>query len=177
MLYHFLLIMKMHESMQIFETVRDIPYMTSANTLRTCFYKCNKLKEQLTSIGYECELMIGDFKWSALQLPSSVMYLCDNDHGRHVVLRVRRFHQDWIILDPTIDKMLSSHFQVEVWDGVHSTGMMMPLDNIRIYNPYSVSERVRSKLKRLLFFRVNNHEFYEAVDSWLTSIRNQYHEG
>jgi hypothetical protein len=116
--------------------------------------------------------MIGDFYWSDLKLPKEIMRLCNKDKEGHVFLRVKApTGGGWMNLDPTIDIALGEYFTVEQWDGRSSTGIMMPLTNIRVYRPFSFLERTKSKARRLLHRTEPNKVFYRAFDSWLDDMR------
>ncbi len=164
--------MKAFNETQLFNRIRDIPYRTSGARAQSCFKKSMVLKRELEACGYSCNIMIGDFYWSDLNLPQEVIKLCVKNEGRHAFLRVKKLGgENWTNLDPTIDAALGGYFTVEQWNGRSSTGILTPLANIRVYKPLSFLERVRSKVRQLHRQTDPNKAFYKAFDNWLEDLR------
>lgn len=164
--------MKAFSETQLFDRIRDIPYRTSDGSAQSCFDKCIALKRELDARSYICDLMIGDFYWSDLKLPKEIMKFCNRNAESHVFLRVKApTGGGWMNLDPTIDAALGKFFTVERWNGRSSTGILTQLTNIRVYRPFSLLERTKSKVWRLLNRTEPNKAFYEMFDSWLDDVR------
>lgn len=158
---------------KIFRQIRDIEYRISDDAAQSCFDKCMLLKRDLSTLGYECRLMIGDFKWSQLDLPEYLMKNCKRDAERHVFLQVRLPEQAWQNLDPSADAKLKAIFKIEDWDGRGSTGLLMKVKRVRVYSPFSLPTRIAVAIKRVLQTDDPNTLFYHMVDEWFDEVRRQ----
>lgn len=162
--------MKAFDAIAAFNAVRNIPYQTSDDARTSCYDKAVLLKSKLEPLGYSCQLMIGEFDWSDLPLPSSVLSLPHPKPERHVFLRVSSPGWSDQHIDPTVDDALGNTLTVPQWDGKSDTALLANLKRIKLYNPRSPWERVRGLMRKIIK-PVNSEEFYLALDGWLQAQR------
>jgi hypothetical protein len=165
------LTMKAKNRIEIFNSVRDLPFRITGKNPMYCSKKCNLLKKKLANIGMESKIMVGSFKWTDLALPKDILRFINKDPEGHAFLRVYIPEtKKWVDVDPTWDNLLSDVFQISEWDGKSDTILMTKLNKIREHKKAKFLRRLYIKIKRK-FIKENNHNFYVQLDTWLDSVR------
>ena len=174
MLFRFLPTMKAKKIIKLFEDIRDLPYGTSGDaSVYSCYQKATLLAKELQNMGITTQLLIGEFDWANTPIPQHILQLRRLCYQRHVILRVH-LGDSFCDIDPSVDAGLAHILPMPQWDGSKNTTTLAPMQNIRPYYPYSLHERIMSRLKRL-FLRSNPDEFYTKLDTWLASRRHTTH--
>lgn len=163
--------MKTSERINLFNSIRDVPFCIMGKKAAYCFSKNKQLKNSLESIGIKSKMMQGWFKWSELNIPEKIKSLIVTDRQKHVFLEVYIPEKNkWVYIDPTWDIHLKSFFPIAQWDGINETILMTKLTGISEYKKTSILYRVVNKVKRKLNFK-NNNDFYHALDGCMNEIR------
>lgn len=169
--FHSPLTMKAENRIEIFNSIRDVPFRITGKNSMYCSKKCKLLKRRLADIGIESKIMVGNFKWTDLDLPKNIVQFINKDREGHAFLRVYIPEtRKWVDIDPTWDNSLSNVFQISNWDGNNDTVLMTKLDKVREYKKASFFRRLCIKIKRK-FVNESNHDFYVQLDNWLDSVR------
>jgi len=165
--------MKISERINLFNSIRDLPFCIMGKKAAYCFSKSKQLKNGLESIGIKSRMMQGWFKWSDLNIPEKIKTLIVADRQKHVFLEVYIPEKNrWVYVDPTWDIYLKSIFPIAQWDGINEANLMTKLTGVSEYKKASILHRTINKVKRKLHFK-NNDNFYRALDRWIDEIRSE----
>lgn len=163
--------MKISERINLFNSIRDVPFCIMGKKAAYCFSKNKQLKSSLELIGIRSRMMQGWFKRSELNIPEKIKTLIVADRQKHVFLEVYISEKNqWVYVDPTWDIKLKSIFPIAQWDGISETSLMTKLTGISAYEKASVLRRTINRVKRRLNFK-NNDNFYCVLDEWMDEIR------
>ena len=164
--------MKISERIDLFKSIRDVPFCITGKKVAHCFSKNKQLKNSLESIGIKSKMMQGWFKWSELNIPEEIKFLIATDRQKHVFLEVYIPEKNkCVYVDPTWDIHLKSIFPIAQWDGINETILMTKLTRISKYKKASIRRKIINKVKRKLNFK-NNDNFYHVLDVWMDEIRS-----
>jgi len=157
---------------EVFKTVRDIPYripLALGEKDECCNSKHKVLKDLLVKQGFECRYRMGSFLWGSFDLPDTVLSVHHDDLGSHVWLEIL-IEGKWVTVDATWDAGLKKIFHVNEWDGKsHTETAVKPL---KIFTPQK-SEKImnnESEEGALSDLKING-EFYKAFNNWLEEQR------
>lgn len=169
--------MNNQQRIQIFESVRGVPYripLDAGEDSFSCLGKNKRLMKELQQLGLDVRWRVGTFRWSDLGLPKEIQKVPHDDDATHAYLEVN-IRGEWKAIDATWDKVLSAVFPVAEWNGIDSTVVGVPLREI--YSPEE-SASIMKPLDDLIEyekafvedFKVNG-EFYKAFNQWSREIR------
>ncbi|EKE19405.1 MAG: hypothetical protein ACD_9C00029G0005 [uncultured bacterium] len=171
--YHSQRIMKISERIELFDSIRDVPFCLMGKNAFYCFSKNNLLRKKLAIGGIESVLMQGWFKWSELAIPQEAKKLIRKDKQKHVFLKVFIPEKnEWVYIDPTWDKALENVFPIAEWNGVDETVLMTKLSKISEYEKRNILARIISKMERR-FYPEGNNKFYHWLDKWMDEKRTK----
>ncbi|NTV41608.1 MAG: hypothetical protein HGA61_05055 [Candidatus Moranbacteria bacterium] len=164
-------IMKISERVELFDSIRDVPFCLMGKNAFYCFSKNNLLRKRLALGGIESVLMQGWFRWSDLEIPQEAKNLIRKDRQKHVFLKILiPERSEWVYVDPTWDKALEDVFPIAKWNGVDETVLMTKLSRISEYKKRNIFERIINKVERK-FFPEGNSQFYFWLDEWMEKKR------
>jgi hypothetical protein len=163
--------MKISERIELFDSIRDVPFCLMGKRAFYCFTKNNLLRKKLAIGGIDSVLMQGWFKWSDLPLPQEAKNLIRKDKQKHVFLKIFIPEKNkWVYVDPTLDKALKGVFPIAEWNGIDETILMTKLSRISEYKKRNIFARLINKMERR-FSPEGNNQFYYWLDEWMDKKR------
>ena len=167
---------------QIFESIRDIPYnipLIADEKSCDCVGKNQLLKTALEEMGLDVRWRICTFVWSEMNIPKNILEVNHDDNASHAYLEIN-INGLWNAVDATWDKKLSPVFSIGEWDGENATEIGVQCKEI--YSPEE-SEEIMLSLNNTNEFKkafeedfAINGKFYRAFNDWLENIRNGRHQ-
>ncbi len=114
-----------------FCAVRDLPYFiaTQGEDDCCCSTKAYLLEKKLLALGVRSRHRLCFFKWEALSLPPKILGMAHEALPSHQFLEVLLPESgEWVMVDATWDRRLSSILPINEWDGVSSTKCAVPVE-------------------------------------------------
>lgn len=129
----------------------------------SCSEKHLFLGGELEKLGVPVKYVLVKFDWHDLPIPKEIIKKKDSSLGWHLALKIK-VKDKWILVDATWDPGLEkAGFPVtKNWDGRLDTKPAVPAKEIK-----ELKTRPPEQVKRL-----ENREFYEALNQWLEKQRN-----
>lgn len=167
----------LEERIKLFKIVRDIPYYISVGEGQdySCATKPYILDKLFQSIGLKVKHVLGEFRWSKLNLPEELLQIPHEDIETHEYLTVLIPERNtWVKIDPTWDsKIKHSAIGIAEWDGLHDTKLAVPLE--REWSPEESEKLIAeeenwTEEQRQEYLRKNG-EFFQAFNRWLDAQR------
>lgn len=160
---------------KLFIAIRDIPYRLSDGRHNcSCSAKTKILGEIFMRLGLNCRVAKCKFKWEKLRMPKSLLNLRrklgEEMISEHTFLRVFiPESKQWITVDPTWDKELSSVFPVADWDGLTDTILAVKTNHFT--EPKNKRGKFLTPLEIQFIGIDENNLFVKKFNSWLETIR------
>ncbi len=165
---------KIKEIIELYKKVQEIPYyclkerdpdLLLKKGKGSCDEKHLFLGKEFEKLGVPVKYLVLRFDWNDLAIPKEIIEKKeDGSIGWHLALMIKP-KDKWIYVDATWDpKLKKAGFPVtENWSGLSNTKFAFPPKEI-----IELNKRLPKQVKRY-----ENCEFYEALNKWLESQRNQ----
>ena len=156
---------------ELYNKIQKIPYYClkyrNPNLLLqknkgSCSEKHLFLAQELEKLGIPVKYVLIKFDWKDLPIPKEVINKKGNSIGWHLALKIN-IHNKWIYVDATWDpKLEKAGFPItKNWNCTSNTKLAFPPKEIK-----ELDKKPAKQSKRL-----ENREFYEALNKWLESQR------
>lgn len=142
----------------IFNVVRDLPYFVGGPREDTsCVTKHGLLVSLLKRIGIKSRFCRGEFDWSLVGIPSTILRLAPVSYQpKHTFLKVLIPEtKQHVVVDATWDKQLSYHFLINSWNGINNIKIAVQCRNVRL-------------------IRLESGKFAKEIDVTKHEVSNEY---
>ena len=159
---------KIKEIIELYKKVQEIPYYCLKERDPDLLLKKNKgscsekhlfLGREFEKLGVPVKYLLIRFDWNDLPIPKEIIQKKKNGSaGWHLALKIKP-ERKWIYVDATWDpKLEKAGFPItKNWDGKSNTKFAFP--------PKEIIELEKAPPKQIK--RLENQEFYEALNKWL----------
>ncbi len=161
--------LKIREIVELYNKVQRIPYycleerdpdLLLKKDKGSCSEKHLFLGEEFKKLGIPVKYLLIRFDWNDLPIPKEIVIKNKKGPiGWHFALKIKPKNK-WIYVDATWDpKLEKAGFPVtRNWNGNSDTKLAVP--------PKKIIE-LRIRPPKILIRRLNNREFFEALNKWL----------
>ncbi len=148
---------------QLFKTVRDLPYKIDNKSRDTsCVAKTKLLGELLSRVGLECQVWKALVNWADVGIPVKLLQLVPKPAVNHFFLKVFIPEtKKWVIVDATWDKRFINKLPVNDWNGLSNTKLAYPSSQLKLVGPVNNFEFRNFDLNDLFTKKLN--EWYESL--------------
>jgi len=165
---------KIKEIIELYKKVQEIPYYCLKERDPDSLLKKRKgscsekhlfLGKEFEKLGVPVKYLLIKFDWNDLSIPKGIISKNENGSvGWHLALKIK-LNEKWIYVDATWDpKLEKAGFPVtKNWGGKSDTKFAFP--------PKEIIELEKAPPKQVK--RLENREFYQALNQWLESERRK----